>query len=123
MIWKQIENFNYEINELGQVRNTKFNNRLLKAYNNGNGYINVDLFKNGKSHPIGVHVLLMTYFGEGERKAHVNHKDGNRSNNSLENLEWTTSSENHKHRFHVLKRTAVRDNKTGRWIKEFPNDC
>lgn len=116
MIWKQIEDFNYEINSEGAIRNTK-TGKYLKPYDNGNGYFAVELYKNGKHYVRLFHRLYLTYFGEGEVRAHVNHKDGNPANNSLDNLEWASESENHKHRFHVLKRQVKRDEKTGRFLR------
>jgi hypothetical protein len=45
-----------------------------------------------------------------ENKPCVNHKDGNRSNNNLDNLEWVTYSENHKHAYRVLGRKVNNHN-------------
>jgi hypothetical protein len=45
----------------------------------------------------------MTYIPNPENKPHINHKNGIRDDNRIENLEWCTNSENHHHRIHVLK--------------------
>ncbi len=56
---------------------------------------------------IAVHRLVLVAFkGYDADKPWVNHKDGNRSNNHLDNLEWTTISENIQHSFDVLGRVA-----------------
>lgn len=112
-----IDKTNYSISKCGRVRNDKFN-RELKPFNNGNDYMAVDLFTQGKSRVVGLHRLLMEVFVPNpENKPHVNHKDGNPMNNQLDNLEWCSPSENHKHRYHTLKSTALRCQDSGRFTK------
>jgi len=66
-------------------------------------YKTVTLYDNGKSIDIEVHRLVATAFiGNPDNKKCVNHKDGNGSNNSVENLEWCTYSENVHHSMDVL---------------------
>lgn len=69
------------------------------------GYMTVSVRKNGKSKKIKVHrAVMMSFFPRQDAdKLDVNHKDGNKKNNSIENLEWCTRGENHKHRYRVLK--------------------
>lgn len=58
------------------------------------------LFKDGKRHYFNVHRLVAETFLENElNKREVNHKDGNKANNNVNNLEWVTSSENQLHAF------------------------
>lgn len=114
-MFKQIENFNYEINEQGEVRNTKFN-RFLKPFNNGNGYLCVDLFHNGESNVRSIHRLIMQYFGPEQTAEEVNHKDGNKLNNTLNNLEWITKADNQRHRYFQLNKSASRCELTGRFM-------
>lgn len=112
---------NYSISKCGRVRNEKFD-REVKPFDNGNGYLAVDLYTKGASRVVGLHRILMEVFVPNpENKSHVNHKDGNPMNNDLDNLEWCSPSENHRHRYHVLKSTAIRCDVSGKFIKkEFP---
>jgi hypothetical protein len=96
--WKLIKNYeNYEVSSLGNIRNIK-TKRILKSTNQG-GYLIVGLCKNGKGQTIGIHRLVAIAFIENpENKTQVNHKDKNRSNNNVSNLEWNTALENNIHR-------------------------
>lgn len=85
--------------------------KILKAANNGNGYLFVILSVNGKSEKNYVSRLIATSFlarpteadVEGNQRDEINHLDGNRANNKLPNLEWCSSSENHDHAKKVLR--------------------
>lgn len=71
------------------------------------GYMIQTLVIDGKSKRIPIHRLVaMVYIENPESKPWVNHKDGNKSNNHVDNLEWTTISENHKHAYDVLGKIA-----------------
>ena len=62
------------------------------------GYEYVSLHKNGKQKKMAVHRLMcLTFYGIHEGKPHVNHIDGVKTNNSIENLEWCTPKENCQH--------------------------
>lgn len=94
-MWIKIKNFpNYSINENGKVRNDLTNKIKAPFINKKNGYYMVDLWKNNKSTKIPIHRLVAEAFiPNPENKATVDHKDGNRKNNSIENLRWATYSE------------------------------
>jgi hypothetical protein len=87
----------------------------------GNDYKKVCLSKNGSEKPISIHRLVAIHFiPNPDNKPYVNHKDGNRMNNSVENLEWVTSLENlshcHKKMNYKSKFTGVTlIKKTNRW--------
>ena len=73
-------------------------------------YQRVTLYKDGKYNIKSIHRLLAIHFiPNPENKEFVNHKDGNRYNNDLENLEWCTARENLMHSIEVLK--SVRNTK------------
>lgn len=95
-MWKKIaRNNNYSINEKGEVRNDKTNRIKRPFENKSNGYMTVDLYKNNKSEKVTIHRLLAEAFiPNPEKKKTVDHIDGNRKNNVLENLRWATYSEN-----------------------------
>lgn len=95
MTWKKIKgNENYSINESGQVRNDITGKTKAQYENARNGYLYVDLWNDGKSKKFALHRLLAEAFIPNPlKKPTVDHKDGNRKNNSLENLRWASYSE------------------------------
>lgn len=92
---KQIEGFtNYSIDKNGLVYNTKFN-RLIKPFDGGDGYLSIRLNLNGKRYKFKVHRLVaLTYLPNVNNKPQVNHINGIKKDNRLDNLEWVTASEN-----------------------------
>ena len=93
MVWKKI-NQNYSINENGEVRNDTTGYIKAPYENVENGYLYVDLWVNNSAVKRPIHRLLAEAFiPNPEGKPTVDHKDGNRKNNSLENLRWATYSE------------------------------
>lgn len=104
MNWKTINGFsNYEISDQGEVRN-KTTEYILKGRLSKSGYLQVNIKKDetGKFVNQYIHRLVASHFLENkENKREVNHKDGNKINNTLKNLEWVTSFENQKHRHSI----------------------
>jgi len=96
--WLPIKDFeNYEISSLGRVQNIE-TGRMLKLTIKG-GYMFVGLSSTNKKKSIAVHRLVALAFIENpENKPQVNHKDKNRANNNVSNLEWSTALENNLHR-------------------------
>lgn len=81
----------------------------MKLRLNPNGYFQVPLNKNGKRKMCSVHILVAKTFLKQRCKTDiVNHKDGNKQNNNLENLEWISYSENNKHSYNTLNRKIAR---------------
>lgn len=96
MEWRKIKrNPNYSINRNGEIRNDA-TGKIKKPYENKvNGYMTVDLYGNNKSTKVTVHRLLAEAFIPNPYgKPCIDHKDGDRQNNSLSNLRWATYSEN-----------------------------
>ncbi len=115
--WKNIEGYeNYQVSNLGRIKS------LSKEINHGNyiefspeklistgvqtsGYNRCVLSLNGRKKYLLVHRLVAAAFLENtENKKEVNHKNGIRTDNRIENLEWVTTSENHIHAFRVLSK-------------------
>lgn len=117
--WKPINGYEglYEISDLGRVKSLrrKKNNKPLIFSNckNSNGYNAVNLRKDNKIKRFTIHRLVALNFLENnENKPDVNHIDGNKNNNELNNLEWCTKSENQQHRRNVLKKNNIKTKKT-----------
>ena len=95
--YKIIEGFdNYEISNFGNIRNRK-TNKMLKLSNDKDGYKIITLTNNNvKTITKKVHRLVaLMFIPNVHNKPFVDHIDNNRSNNTVNNLRWVTSSENH----------------------------
>ena len=101
--WRDIEGFEglYQISNCGRVKSFKCERtHIMKPANSGNGYLIVDFKKDGKRTRKFIHRLVALAFIENVGdKSDVNHIDGNKQNNRVENLEWATRSENVLHAF------------------------
>ena len=108
-IWKEcVQNNAYSVSNRGRVYSTK-SNKVLKPVKS-NGYLNVSLCAGSgtKPQPTGIHVLVLAAFKpQPENMTQVNHIDGVKTNNKLDNLEWSTASLNGLHAY-----------KTGLWDKK-----
>lgn len=94
-IWLTIKyNENYEVSNIGEVRNKK-TKRILKPAISNKGYYLVALSKKCKSHTYTIHKLVMEHFNRCAFAYEViNHIDGNKLNNCIDNLEYVTQKEN-----------------------------
>lgn len=105
-MFKNIEGFeNYEVNPQGLVRNV-VTNRLLKPQETPHGYLTVGLYSNeGKARKFRIHRLVAEAFiPKVLGKKHVNHKDGDKKNNNVNNLEWVDHVENDLHAKKILRK-------------------
>ena len=95
-IWKDIPDYEelYQASNLGRIKN-KIKNKIISQINNGNGYLYVTLSKNNKRKNHYVHRLVAkTFLNNFDENKVVNHKDYNRKNNCIDNLENITIKEN-----------------------------
>ena len=104
--WRTIGDYpNYDVSDKGHVRNNK-TDHVLKPGIKNNGYPVVVLSNESGRCTKHVHKLVADAFYDHEdRSLVVNHKDGNKRNNAIGNLELVTSSENNRHAYRTgLKR-------------------
>ncbi len=100
-LWRYVKGFDeqYMVSNFGRVLNFK-SNAILKQSTNYKGYKVVSLLKDGKPKQKRVHrIVAKAFIGETDKKGadQINHKDGNKSNNHISNLEWCTPKENINH--------------------------
>ena len=93
----------YSVSSFGRVRNND-NGKILPVYEQNSGYLIVHLSprgnsKNGTKNRLVHRIVAMTFLADSytEKNNEVNHIDGNKHNNSVENLEWCTRSYNLEH--------------------------
>lgn len=101
--WLPVKDFEnvYCVSNYGRVKNI-LTNHILKCSLDSHGYYALNLYdkNNNKRNFITLHRLLAeTFIPNPENKPQVNHKDGNKSNSYLDNLEWSTASENTQHAY------------------------
>ena len=104
--WRTIARYpQYEVSNDGEVRCKGKGER--KQFLNRNGYLYINIWDadKGQSKPLCVHrVVAEAFIDNPQGKRCINHKDGNKQNNCIENLEWCTHRENELHKTYVLGR-------------------
>ena len=104
-VWKDVAGYEglYKVSNKGNIysvervdsRGHRRGGRMLKPGRNSHGYLTVGLYKNGKSKTKNVHRLVAeTFIPNPKGFLEINHKDENKSNNEMSNLEWCTREYN-----------------------------
>ena len=111
--WKNVIGYEglYEVSNIGNVKNVR-RNTLLKLSKTNDGYIQVSLYKNGIRTGLRVHRLVAEAFlPNPDGLPLVNHKNEDKSDNSVENLEWCTAkyNTNYGHRTENAINTRVKN--------------
>lgn len=119
-IWQDLPGYEglYRISNYGQIESLPRQGSkggLMKGTVHKKGYLNVTLRKNGKQTTAKVHRLVAeTFLPNPEQLPEVNHKDENKLNNRVDNLEWCTTQYNHDYGTRTIKTgKAIRCVETG----------
>lgn len=121
--WKNIEGTTYHVSNYGNVKNR--NEKVLKKRLKS-GYYQVILYTDDKPRDCSVHRLVaIAFILNPENKQQVNHKDKNRLNNHIENLEWCSVQENSRHscdngRYQYYRKVLQYD-LNNNFLQEFPS--
>ena len=127
-IWKDIDEFEglYQVSNLGNVKSLNYRHtgkeRILKPLTDKYGYLFVTIYKNGKLKNYKIHRLVAKAFiPNPDGKPEVNHKDENKINNCVDNLEWMTSKENINYgtRNERISKLVLQFTKNGEFVKEW----
>ena len=97
-MWTNLKrNSMYAVNELGEVYSLR-KNRTISPKVNHDGYLRVQLWSANQCEFVAIHRLIAeTFLPNPDNKPFVNHIDGDKANNTVENLEWCTQKENIAH--------------------------
>ncbi len=97
----------YFISDTGEIY-SKYRKKIIKASQDKDGYLKVRLWNKNKTYTnYFVHRLVASnYIENPQKKKTVNHKNGVKDDNRVENLEWATYSEQERHSFRVLGKKA-----------------
>lgn len=120
-VWKKIKDYpNYEVSNLGQIRALKYYSNVTKKYydrililkqkTNYCGYNHVGLSnKNGRKTKVVHKLVADAFICNPNNFQEINHKDGNKQNNSVFNLEWCTRSYNVKHAYDLGLKKPIKE--------------
>jgi hypothetical protein len=132
--WRDVIGYEgiYIISTLGRIKRIIPPKRLLKPSINHNGYMKIGLWKDGKGKYITLHRLVaLNFIPNPYQYPCINHKDENKTNNAVDNLEWCTYKYNTNYGRCIERRRnstdysdrmkKVKQIKNGKIINEFPS--
>lgn len=128
--WRDIDGYEglYQISNLGQVKSLKFGKeRIMKQKTTCHGYKAISLSINGENKEFPIHRLVAQAFIDNPyNKPVINHKDCNKTNNNVDNLEWCTQQENIKYSYDLgritiptTKKPVLQYDLEGNFVKEW----
>lgn len=120
-IWKTIEERKtYEISNYGNVRKKLLNSyNYLKPIIDKDGYLKVCLCENQQRLYRFIHrIVAQSFIENSKNKPTINHKDGNKKNNHIDNLEWSTYSENNLHALRIGLR-IMKNNRCSKKVAQY----
>lgn len=105
--WRDLKGHEqYLVSSCGRIKNKKTGRIYVGSVNN-RGYVRFDLCENGKRFVVAAHrVVAEAFLPTSPGRDYVNHKDGDKTNNNIDNLEWCTPKENSVHAYTILGRQA-----------------
>ena len=117
--WREVKEYsNYEVNQLGEIRHKK-RQKILKPRDNNGGYQYVNFKINGKNTNFAVHrIVANAFIPNPNGYTEVNHKDYNKKNNCVDNLEWVSSSQNKQHFYLKQENKKTRGKAVNQYTKE-----
>lgn len=128
-IWCPIKGFEglYEVSDKGRVKSLKFGKeRILKTGRNQEGYLQVGLCKNCETKTYRVHRLVaQTFIPNPDNLPQVNHKDEDKENNFVHNLEWCDGKYNSNYgtrtqrQSEKLSKSVLQYTKSGKLVREW----
>ena len=128
-IWCPIKGFEgqYQVSDQGRVKSLKFDKeRILKTGITTDGYLIVGLCKNGEHKWYSVHRLVaLAFIPNPDNLPQVNHKDEDKDNNSVQNLEWCDQKYNcnygtrNQRQAEKLSKPVLQFTKDGEFVKEW----
>lgn len=126
MEWRTVKEYDrYEVNQYGDIRH-KERKHILAKRPNRNGYLYVNFNICGKRQNFAVHrIVANAFIPNPNGYKEVNHKDYNKANNCVENLEWVTGSQNTIHSYLKEENKLIRSkqveqySKSGEYIRTF----
>ena len=105
--WRAVAGYEgYEVSDHGLVRH---NGRVLRRQRDRGGYWRVEMWRGGRRRSMRVHLVVAeTFIGPRPLGQETNHRDGDKSNARVENLEYVTRGENHAHAYRIgLRKPTV----------------
>ena len=128
-IWCPIKGYEsmYEVSDQGRVKSIGYGKeRILKSIRDKDGYLFVNLYKNVDHKTCKVHRLVaQTFIPNPDNLPQVNHKDENKENNSVQNLEWCTNKYNSNYGTRTQRQAdkkskpVIQYTKSGEFVKEW----